>query len=232
MPIKIESLPTTTLSSQHLSASTRKLFGGALGTWPAAGYDGFNAMMIYAHDENFGDPPIPDDLWAILQQARRARIEYVLFDDEADPVAGLPVYADGSDHPDGLPVRSIDIGDLFFAGPSGAVDMVCVMRSFDDEAIYAHVYNLDVSAKFSRCSGRLLGICEYGGFEPNYELRPRAERLNQLEWGQERSSIRLIRDPDFDFGAAEESEAALEWARRELAKPAATPAPADDTPSL
>lgn len=232
MSIKIESLPITTLSSQHLSASTRKMFAGSPALWPAAGYDGFNAMMIYAHDDNMGDPSIPDDLWSILQQARRARIEYVVFDDEAEPVAGLPVYASGSDDPDGLPVSSIDVGDLFFAGQVGMVDMVCVMRTFDDEAIYAHVYNLDLSAKFSRRSGRLLGICDYGGIEPNYELRPRAERLNQLEWGQERSSIRLIGEPNFDFGDAEQSEAALAWARQELAKSAAVRAPADDTPSL
>jgi hypothetical protein len=230
MPIKIETHPITTLSSRHLSASTRRLFRGAPSTWPAAGYDGFHTMLIYAHDENSGDPPIPDDLWTILQQARRARIEYVLFDDQAEPVAGLPVYADGSDDPDGLPVRSIDVGDLFFAGQAGDVDMVCVMESFDDDALYAHVYNLDVSAKFSRLSGRLLGLCEYGGAERNYELRPRAERLVQLEWGQERTSIRLIGDPDFDFGDADQSEAALEWARRELTR-IAPGLPPDDTPS-
>lgn len=228
MSIKVENLPSTRLSMQHLSASTRKAFAGPIQGWPAAGFDGFHGILIYAHDENLGVPPIPDDMWAILEQARRAGIEYVHFDEDLEPVAGLPVYGLGSDKPNDLNVFNIDIGKLFFAGTRDDVTLVCMMEAFDDEALYAHVYNLDMKAKFSRLSGRLLGLSNYGGDEPDYQL-PSPSLHPHLEWGYARVEIRLIGDPDFDFGAAEQSEAALDWARRQLAKPAS--AEVDDTPS-
>jgi hypothetical protein len=170
--------------------------------------------MIYCHDENAGIPPIPDDLWPILVAARRQGAEYILFDDDDLPREDLPVYF--GNKPNGVAVRSLDEGDLFFCGtPSNPTMVCCVRRADADEArLTAFCYNLGWEIEVSRLSGEVLGYRTDAAAE--FVTLPLPDLLGDT-FGLNPVRVLLTGDPDFDFESAEQSDAALDWARRSLA---------------
>lgn len=85
------------LSTEHLTAATRAILDGDPYTpqYPAYGGPFPSGYMLYAHDEDCDEPPMPADLWACCCFARTLHdVDYIRFDNEAEPIEGLPTYAE------------------------------------------------------------------------------------------------------------------------------------------
>lgn len=78
-------------STAHIKPATLALLDGmTTEQLPFAGGAIPHGWFAYAHDEN--DGTIPDDLYAVMEHARRQGAEYVRLDCDADPSAGLMIY--------------------------------------------------------------------------------------------------------------------------------------------
>ncbi|CAM5277496.1 hypothetical protein ATER59S_00342 [Aquamicrobium terrae] len=84
------------LSTAHVTAATARLLNDTRAEdWPCAGGPyGNYGWFVYAHEENLqvGARAIPDDLFGIMQWARKLRFKYILLDCDADTVDGLATY--------------------------------------------------------------------------------------------------------------------------------------------
>ena len=94
------------LSTGHLRSSTREWLDHN-DRWPTryAHPDG-HGWFVYVPSDPVNDPPdmsaIPDDLISAVAFARTRDCDFVLFDRDAEPVAGLAYYEDGETEVEGL----------------------------------------------------------------------------------------------------------------------------------
>ena len=89
----INILAVLDLSTAHLKPETVSLLDDTPAhLWPVSGGHIPYGYFMYAHDENMGDPGIPDDLWACIEFARANGCSHLRFDCDADSYEGLPVY--------------------------------------------------------------------------------------------------------------------------------------------
>lgn len=87
------------VSLRHVHPATRWKYAYGCSdpaSWPFRGCRDQDGMFMYAHDENEGVEPIPDDLWVICEFARAAGASWIRFDAEMEPYADLPLYSDPS----------------------------------------------------------------------------------------------------------------------------------------
>lgn len=83
------------LSTAHLSPATLERFNGLPpDRLPFAGGPTDYGWFAYAHDENCGegDDAIPEEMFACMTFARAQGCDYILFDCDAEPIEGLPVF--------------------------------------------------------------------------------------------------------------------------------------------
>lgn len=84
------------LSTGHITKETNSLLTIIdMSEWPCSGGPyGDYGWFLYAHDENCdeGDQKIPDDLWAVMQFARKEGCNYILLDRDGDTTEELPIY--------------------------------------------------------------------------------------------------------------------------------------------
>lgn len=93
--MKTETRATCILSMQRMTEATLKLLRETpLDKWPFVGGPmGEDMIVAYASDENQGEPPIPDDIWACMHWARQQGLQpggdfgfdYIIFDRDKDP---------------------------------------------------------------------------------------------------------------------------------------------------
>jgi hypothetical protein len=89
----LESRKTLCLSTAHVAETTANILNTtSYEKWPVCGGPWHFGWLVYAHDDDCGDPPMPRDLWACCCFAREHGFDYILFDQDAEPVDGLPKY--------------------------------------------------------------------------------------------------------------------------------------------
>jgi hypothetical protein len=92
----LETRKTLCLSTAHVSETTANMLNTtSYEKWPVCGGPWSFGWMMYAHDEQLdaGDIPFPNDLWDCCCFARKHGFDYIIFDQDADPVEDLPKYS-------------------------------------------------------------------------------------------------------------------------------------------
>jgi len=84
------------LSTQHLSAATMEWLGKADGyKWPVHPRNDYG-FFIRADSDIWDFSTLNGDLVAALQFAKDRNVEWILFDNDEDPIKGLATYDDGA----------------------------------------------------------------------------------------------------------------------------------------
>jgi len=93
MPLSpvMEVRPFLTLSTAHVSEETRLLLEDEPSRFTGGSY-GPNGWFLWCSTENFGDAPIPDDLWQVMEFARAHGCDYILLDRDGNMIDGLPTW--------------------------------------------------------------------------------------------------------------------------------------------
>ncbi len=85
------------LSTQHLSASTLEwLYARGLDGVDPVHKRGDDGYFVYVESECWDFSTLAGDLAAALQFAKDRNVEWVLFDNDEEPIKGLATYDDGA----------------------------------------------------------------------------------------------------------------------------------------